>query len=162
MKSKPKFNVIDALIILLVLAVACAGVYVIMNRRGNAADTVSANKTILYSVEFTACEESLAEAFNAAIGTNVWVSEKERALAELTDVKVSPARKMITNAETGEAVWAEVPELCDITVYLKSQGTETTNEVLADNSPIRVGDEVSVKGKGMAGYGFVTSLSLED
>ena len=162
--KKPKFNVIDCLIILAVAICLAGGLYIFTNLK----ETSSAGTTpakIRYSVEFTKRDEAAAKLFEEAAkkGDHCFVSEKERADGVLVDAKYTPAKVLTTNIETGETKWADIPEIYDITVTLESEGTETDETITAGTgSVIKVGDEISVKGKGYAGYGFITSLEIVD
>lgn len=164
MENKPRLNLIDGLIILIIAIVLAVGIYFIAGRNGNAGTGENTSKTAEYKIQFVEREKVVADMFIAAkeSGETVWVGEKERAEAMITDVLIEPARKQTTDTENGKVVMAEIPELYDVTVTLQSAGQETETEIHAGGTAIHVGEETSVKGKGFAGYGFVTDLKLVD
>lgn len=161
--TKPRFNFIDALIILFVaLCVAVGGAFVV-SRKENASGNENA-VTCEYKVQFTQAQRSLGELFTQAAenGETVWVSEKERAEAALVAVEVTPAKTLTTDSENERILAAKSPDLCDITVTLRSFGNETDEKITAGSVALHVGEEISVKGKGIAGYGYITELNLVD
>lgn len=164
MENKPRLNLIDGLIILIIAIVLAVGIYFIAGRNGSAGSDENASKIAEYKIQFVEREKVVADMFTAAKenGETVWVGEKERAEAVITDVLIELARKQTTDAENEKVVMAEIPELYDVTVTLRSAGQETETEIHAGGTAIHVGEETSVKGKGFAGYGFVTDLKLID
>ena len=159
--TKPKFNFIDGLVILFIVAAIALGVYLLAGNSATTGETGGVqNITAEYRVEFTQSEPEVYESFLKALenGESVWVGEKERFEGKIMDVTYTPATKVITNYQTGEATLAEYPDLYDITVLLQSAAVETNDSITASGTAIRVGNEVAVKGKGFAGYGFVVDL----
>lgn len=162
--KKPKFNVIDCLIIMAVAICLAGGLYIFTNLKETSASGAEPVK-IRYTVEFTRREAAAVSLFEGAAerGDHCFVSEKERADATIVKTEYTPAKALTTNADTGDTGWADIPELFDITVTLESEGTQTDDTITAGaGTVIKVGDEISVKGKGYAGYGFITSLETID
>ncbi len=164
MENKPRLNVMDALIILIIAAVIAAGVYFVAGMGGGTEVGEVADMTAEYKIQFVEREMAVAQQFVDAkeSGETVWVGEKERAEAVIADVVVAPARKQTPNADDETVVLAEIPGLYDVTVTLQSKGAETDTEVIAGGRAMHVGEETVVRGKGFAGYGFVTDLKLVD
>ena len=52
----------------------------------------------------------------------------------------------------------EDPTLYDIVVTVTADALDTETAVSFSGTEIRVGDETAVRGKGFAGYGFITNL----
>ncbi len=164
-RKKLKFNLVDVLIIIGIILAAAMCVYVLSSLKDTGSGSAADNVKMRYSVEFKKKEKTVVDAFEAAAerGDSCFVSEKEKAAATLKEVIAVPAKKATTNLETGEALFSDIEDKYDVTVVLESEGTETDKDILADGkAPIKVGDEISVKGKGYAGYGFITSLELVD
>ena len=161
--KKFKFNLIDFII---VLCIVCAGVlaaFVLGNLKGTSGGGEAETETLKYSVEFTKKDKIVLDEFLAAKerGDSCFVSEKEKAPAVISDVIYTPAKEQTTNLRTGETNWEGIPELYDVTVVLESPGTQNNKDVIAGGSAVlKVGEEISVKGKGYAGYGFITSLDI--
>lgn len=160
--DKPKFNFIDAAIILVIILAVVAGAFLLSS--GSSTPTNQAELFAEYKIQFTKADLSLANKFTeaSANGESVWVGQKERARADLVDVLVEPAREITVDSKKGVFRLSEIPEQYDITVTLRSRATETDSQICADNTPIRVGEEFAVRGKGIAGFGFLTDLNLVD
>ncbi len=159
--DKPKFNFIDGAILLILILVIAAGAFLLSSK--NDVPSTAPNLTAEYKIQFTKSEAYVADMFIKAAASNdksVWVGEKERAKAEIVDVFVEPAHQLTAAPDKDFATWAEIPNLYDITVTLRSKASETDSQVKADNTPIRVGEEFVVRGKGFAGYGFLIDLEL--
>ena len=159
--DKPKFNFMDAFIIVLILLIAVAG-FLFLNKpdsTGNAPQTVTAQ----YTVELTRCEKVVADAFTEALanGESVMVGEKERFAAKLVDVQVGPAKQLVTNTKSGAAVLAEDPMYFDIVLTLESQVTESSSAIMAGSTPLRVGEDEVVRSKKSAGLGYIIGLKIQ-
>lgn len=159
--DKPKFNFMDGFIIVFIILVAVAG-FLFLNRSDNAG---SAPQTVTaqYTIELTKCEKVVADSFAEALnnGETLMVGEKERFAAKLTDVQIAPAKKLITDSSSGAEILAEDPIYVDIVLTLESQVTESNSAIMADNTPLRVGEDEVVRGKKSAGMGYITSLKIK-
>ena len=163
MTKKTKFNFMDCLIILVVVAVIAGGVYILGNLKGGSAGEGSQAATIRYTIELAKEEEEVLNRFVAAAENqdSCYVGEKERAKAIIREVTYTEAKLQTTNKKTGEVFWADIPDKYCINVTLESEGTETDSSIMADSGTnLKVGIETSVKGKGYAGYGFITELEI--
>ncbi len=161
--KKIKFNLIDLIIVLCVVGVVFVGITVLGGLKGTGSAGNSGNITMRYGIELAKKSQGVLDAFLEAKeqGAPCFVSEKERAKAYVKEVYAEPAKKLTTNMRTGEAILSEIPGEYDITVILESEGKETEKDLLAEGKAvIKVGCETAVKGKGFAGFGFVTSLEV--
>lgn len=160
--KKVKFNVVDIIIILAVIAVAVVGVLYAKGLFGGSADSSSAvqNVTAIYQVEFTGKEQGLADLPKAGDRVNVGV--KEKAPAKVVDVQVNPARKITYDLSgEGEAQWQEIPNQYDIILTLESDAEESKNAISASGVALRVGEEAVVRGKGYSAEGYILSLDTK-
>ena len=161
MAKKTKFNLMDCLIILIVVAVIAGGVYVLGSLKGGSTATDSQAATVRYTIELAKEDEEILNLFVAAAerGDSCYVGEKERAEAVVKEVSYTLAKLMTNDVKTGEVFWAYIPNKYSINVTLESTGFETETDIKAGSGTVlKVGTETSVKGKGYAGYGFITSL----
>ncbi len=157
--DKPKFNFLDAVIALLVVVMVVAGVYFIKGR--NATSTVTEKNAVAeIQIQFTNVDESIYEKFAAASdkGESVWVGIKERFEGKVSVVECGPAKKLSKDIYTGKAVMAENPTASDVTVTVAADVVETESAIVASGTEIRVGEETAVRGKGVAGFGFVVGI----
>ena len=157
--DKPKFNIIDGLIVLLVVAIIAAGIYLLGG--SNATEgTQPQNTTAIFQLQLTKVDESLYNKFLAAMDADetVWIGVKERFPGKINTLEKAPASRITTNTQNGTAVIAEDPNLFDLTIHIRTSVLDTPSGFTASGTPIRVGEEVAVRGKGFAGYGFVIDL----
>ena len=155
---KAKFNVVDAVIILLILAVGAAGFLFL----GNRSQVVSTGKNvkIFYDVEITEREEYMIDRFTE--GEKVSVGEKEKIPATIVKKEVRPAVKSSFDEMSGKFIETEVPGRYDIIVTLMSEGTDGVGAVSASGTAIRVGMPAVVKGRDCAGSGYITQMYTEE
>lgn len=165
MRKKSKFNLVDILLILGIVITLAACLYVFISLKDTSAAPAADSVKMVFTVELKQKEQSVVDAFTKALenGGSCFVSEKEKAPAVIKDVAVSTAKKSSSDMQTGEAKLSDVEGRYDLLITLEAEGTMTEKDILADGTaPVKVGDEISVKGKGFAGYGFITSLELAD
>ncbi len=157
--DKPKFNIIDGLIVLLVVAIIAAGIFLLGGNK-QTEGTAAENTTAIFQLQLTKVDESLYNKFLAAMEADekVWIGVKERFPGKIDTLEKAPASRITTNTQNGTAVIAEDPSLFDLTIHISTPVLETASGITASGTPIRVGEEVAVRGKGFAGYGFVIDL----
>ena len=160
--KKVKFNVVDVIIILAVVAVAAVGIFYMKGLFGGSSDSSASREvTATYQVEFTGKEKNLTEL--PQVGDSVTVGVKEKAAAKVTDVQVNPARRVTYDLRgNGTAQWAEIPNQYDILLTLESEATESKNSISASGVDLRVGEEAVVRGKGYSAEGYILSLDTTE
>ena len=162
MEKKIRFNLMDCLIVVAIVA-AIAGILLFFAGSDPKAEKEYINVT--YQVQLTECDKGVVDQFTAAkeSGAEFLVGTSDAVKAEVLEMKVEAARRHATDMLNGEATLKEVPDHYDITFTLKSPGMETDEEIYAGEvASIRVGDGRLVRSKGIAGYGYVLSLDMED
>ena len=158
--DKPKFNVIDGLIIIAILLIAVVGVFLIRGMAGGSVSGTSTNTNAVFKIELAKAEPILADQFAAAMDSDetVWIGVKERFEGKIQNVEVKPSQKVTTDLRTGKAVLGSDPTCLDVTITVKAQAVETDSAITASGTAIRVGEEVAIRGKQMAGFGYVVEL----
>lgn len=158
--DKPKFNLLDGIILLLIVAIAAAGIFLFAG--GNGGDTVvgTQNTQAVFKIQLTRVDESLYEKFRSALdsGESVWVGIKERFEGKIEELEFGPSTRITTDMRSGKAKLSEDPTAFDLTVTINAAAVENDGSISASGTPIRVGEETSVRGKGFAGFGFVIDL----
>lgn len=155
---KVRFNIIDAIIILLILAVGAAG-FLFFGSRSETASTDKSVK-IFYDVNITECEEYMIDRF--AEGEKVSVGEKEKIPATIVKREVKPATQSSFDGVSGKFIESEIPGKYDIIVTLMSEGTDGASSVNSNGTAIRVGMSAVIKGRDSAGFGYVTQMHTEE
>ncbi len=159
--TKAKFNIIDALIVVAVVLIAVVAVWFLGGNNDTGTANETQNTTAIFKIQLTKAEKTLYDKFLAGLENDesVWIGIKERFEGKLTGIELSPASKVGTDLSSGKAVLLEDPVLYDITLEVTANALETKSEISSSNTPIRVGEETAIRGKGFAGYGFVIDLA---
>lgn len=160
--DKPKFNLMDGLIILLIVMVAAVGVFLLRGMgSGEGTAVVDVQSTTAeFKIQLTKVDKSLCDKFTAAMesGESVWIGEKERFEGKITVAEAAPATKITTNTHTGKTQLAQDPSLYDLNLTIQAAAVESSSSISASGTAIRVGTEAAIRGKGFAGYGFIIDL----
>ena len=158
--TKPKFNFIDALIVIAVVLIAAAAVMIFGGKGDSNLATETQNTTATFKIQLAKAEKSLYDKFLAGMENDesVWIGIKERFEGKLTDIELSPSTRVGTDLSSGKSVLLEDPVLYDITLEVTADVLETPSQIAGASTPIRVGEETAIRGKGFAGYGFVIDL----
>ena len=159
---KVKFNVIDAVIILLLLAAVAVGVYFLTVNSGNkdAAGQTGKNVYVDMMLELSAQDEEFTQL--PQVGDAVSVGEKEKMDAVVTKVESVPAQSFGYDILDGGAAMREVPGKYDVRIYMRAEGTESNKSVEINNTAIHVGEQFAAFGKDWAGFGTMLIINTEE
>ncbi len=150
-----KFNVMDIIIVLILLAVIGAGVLLL----GGGAETGSAEtKTIQLQVELAKQEEAFTKL--PKVGDKAAIGVKEKMEVTVTNVEVKPATTTSEDALNGTRPLVEIPERYDVLITLEGEGVETDAAVKLNDVAARVGDEAVIKSKNWAGVGIFLGVEV--
>ena len=156
--KKPKFNIIDLLIIVVIAAVIAAGVYIL----GSKTETQTKTKTaeVIFTIEEKEVDPVRMEYYkeNAKVGDTVTVGIKEKVTGTLEKVEIVPTKKMFTDSITGQKSWKDELSRYDLTFTIKAEITETDTDFLIGTAKIKVGKSQNFIGKGYSGYGTVVAI----
>lgn len=160
--SKPKFNSIDLIIVLIIAAVIAVGIYMIMPKGGGSDAAASGDKNVkaTIQIEFAEKDEYLTKL--PKVGDSVTIGVKEKMPATVTDVVAVPAEKTAYDVQQGSASTQVIPGKYDIYVTMEADAVDTKNQININGSPIRIGDKDAVRSKGWAGYGYVTRVDVSE
>ncbi len=158
--DKPKFNIMDGLIIVALVLVIAAGVFLIGRMGAGSASSSGTNTNAVFKIQLVQAEKALADKFTAAMENDetVWIGLKERFEGKLLAVEVEPSKKLTTDYNSGKAVYAGDPTCCDVTLTVKAAAVETEDAVTSGTTKLLVGEEAAIRGKDMAGFGFIIGL----
>lgn len=156
--EKPKFNIVDFLIIILIIAVGFLGFYILGSKSGTVA---TAEKiTVLVTIEEDDIDENMRDMYleNAKVGAKVKMGIREKVEGTLEQVKVLPETEEYTNPITG--VKEAVPKIgrYDMTFTIKAELNESDRDFLIGTAKIKIGKELNFVGKGFSGYGHVVAI----
>lgn len=151
---KTKFNWIDGLIILIILAVLAAGAVFLLG--GSRGESAVETKTVEMVVELKDVSEDFTKI--PQVGDVVMVGVKEKMTTTVTKVEPKPAKTVGYDVVKGWAGEVELPGRYDLWVTIQGEGTETGETVEVNGIAARVGAEAIVKSKNWAGHGYFMAV----
>lgn len=152
--TKAKFTLIDAGIIIVILAVLAVGIKILKPDMFSNAET----QTVNLSVMVTNTDSGIGDIIK--VGDEVSISFSEKAFAYVTDVKEVPHEKREFNNYKGQYETSVISGKSDLIVGLKCEASVTDTKISNGNLAIRVGSEMPVRGKGYTIKGYV--IEVED
>lgn len=144
------FNIVDIILLLLVVVAAIIGFRLISG--GNGQET-GETKTYTYVVWGENVVEETSQV--PVIGGDVFNSSTGAYLGKVTKVSTEPYTETIYNKEKSAYQKVPVKGYNDIFVTIEGSGTETEMDIIVEGTPVKVGMELNVKGKGYAFKGIV-------
>ncbi|NLZ36272.1 MAG: DUF4330 family protein [Clostridiales bacterium] len=156
MKSKIRFNIIDALLLLIIIAAVALAAYFVMSGRVGQQRAVS-ERPIQYTVLLTNVRGEFKG--NIKIGDSVTDTVKLMPIGEVTDIKTVQTSIDIEDETAGRIVSAIVPDKYDITVTVTADATVSTGFYMIGGYQIQVGTLVSLRVPDFTGVGYCTSIT---
>lgn len=157
-KIKGKFNIIDLLAIILVVAVA---VGLVVRFKSTVTTAVKSDEGFVYTVKVTGVKNYTVEALEKK--GKVTDKKSEMDLGEITEVVAEPCTTEAERAD-GKIVNAEQPERYNVTVTIKTRGKEAENSyITADSNELSVGRNTDIYTKYVHTTGKIMSVEkVED
>lgn len=155
-KTKKLFgvlNIVDIIIILLVIVAGIIGFRLL--GVGNTQETGEV-KTYTYVVQGQNVIEETATV--PVIGGEVFNSATSAYLGKVTEVGTQPYTETIFNKEKSTYQKVPIKGYNDILLTIAGNGTETEKDITVEGTPVKVGMELNVKGKGYAFKGIVVEV----
>lgn len=152
-KKKVKFTVIDALIIVVVLAALAVGGIKVLPMFTNSQETQKVECTVLIS----SAEKALADAMK--VGDKVTMSLTEKDGGIIKNIEVTPATKTVFDSISGEYVAQKIENKCDISVTVEADAVVSDTAVKVGSTVMKVGAETTIRGKGYASMGYMTVIN---
>lgn len=138
-----KFNIIDALIIIVIIAVI-GGVFLLKNS-GNPAEKTVGEKLVTFEI----LEKFEGFSENVTVGDKVIEKVEKKPLGTVESVYKKPSEKNSYDRKTGEAKTVVIPEREDVYVTIR----------MPKDAEVAVGKQLSVLTKHFAGFGYVTEIT---
>ena len=148
------FNIVDILLILLVIAAGIIGAKLFLGGTGQQA--AAEMKTYSYVVQGQEVLEETAQF--PVIGGKAFNSSTSVYLGTVTEVASEPHTETMYNRVTEQYEKVPIKDYCNLSVTIEGQGTETDRDIIVEGTPVKVGMELNVKGKGYAFKGFVVEV----
>lgn len=154
--KKRRFNTVDTLIVLLILAVVAAGgIFLKMTAQKNGgADSFE----VEYVIEFRTVRDEFTD--NIEVGTQIVDSAKKYRLGEVIGVSSTPAKYTGVDLNSGELVYYDYPEHSDMSVTIRTTAVlDDDGMYIIDNGyRMSVGTTVYVRTPNYVGTGYCTKF----
>ena len=151
-----KFNVLDVLICVGIIAI----VLLIMSYLGGRSSIMASDKTTVYfTVEFVSLPPGFHEKIN--IGDTIEDSAKGYYYGVVSGIKAEQTTIETLDAVNQKIVRADVPNRETILLTVKCDGTQSDIVITVGGQPIKIGQKMTLKGKGYAMSGFILEIQTE-
>lgn len=157
--TKRKFNVFDALILLVAVFAVAAIAYILS---GKAAPEKIAAKTthVTYQVEINGVISELKS--SAQVGDTVRDGVKRVNIGTITGVEVKPYTAQVPDLlENGKFNTAVVGDRSTVVLTIEADANETGGHYAVNGSALGIGTLMYVQSKHFAGEGYCIGLSVE-
>lgn len=154
-QKKVRFTFIDALIIIVAIAAAAVIVFKFMPAKMSGGEKTKA----VFTVMLTGKDESFAGAIH--IGDVVSISNKEKDTGVVTAVEAKQAESLEYNSNEGKYVVQKAKGKRDVYVTIEADASEDEKLIQVGTTPVKVGLEMPVRGKGYASMGFIVKADTE-
>lgn len=152
-QKRARFTFIDLLIILVIIAAAVLAVWKLAPNKDASGTKAS------FTVMLTAKDEAFLSAMH--IGDTVSISNKEKDTGVITKIESRPAESLQFDSIGGKYVLDEIKNKNDILVTIEADATETDTMITVGSTPVKVGLEMPVRGKGYASMGYIVTAAAE-
>jgi len=146
-----KFNIIDVLIILGVIAGIAGAVWFFTN----ATDTEDGY--VEFVVELRQAMPHFMEQID--VGGEIRDSIRNYLLGRVVDMRYQPAVTMTFDNETGTFSNTIVPDRYDVYITIRGRGSWNDSQILTEGQPVRVGMDKFLRGRGFAAIGVVVEVT---
>lgn len=157
---KKRFNIVDAVLILLIVA-ALAVCFLFLRSRESVGG--AAGKEVHFTVELRRVSREMIDCVEAAgVGSNVYRSTDGEYLGTLENIRYQTHVETEYAAALGEYAQYEVPDRYLLYLDILGDGAESASEISVNGNAIRIGQEMYVKGKGYAAGGYVVGIGVDE
>lgn len=156
-KSKRRLNVVDIVIVLLLAGSVFIVGYVIGIFGG--ATSSGEDRMVYFTIEMTYLREDFVELIS--VGDSIRDSVRGDVLGVVDSFTVAPTDIATIDRVNAEFIMTIVPERYTVLLTVRGRGTETESRIAVEGNNITVGQMMSIRGKGYAGMGFITTIRTE-
>ena len=155
MQKKPRFNFVDFIIVVVILALVGAGVYKLFLVNTSLAVQ---NGNVEFGVYVEEVRIPTVENINE--GQAVRDVQTNTPLGTITKVSYSPYQEPVYTSD-GRIVMADVPNKFDVVFYVESPAVITDNSVMIGNKEIKTGGQLSIKSNVFSVTGVVYGVTIK-
>ena len=150
--KKVKFTIIDAMIIVALVAVIVVGVNIITGSK----KPEGVAKEVTFTVLAGGSDEGVSQVVR--VGEEVGISFSEEAYATVVSVEETPFKESQFISGKGYYLTHEIAGKSDVKVTLKCEADITDTKIANGNVPIRVGEYTPICGKGYTIVGYIIDV----
>lgn len=154
-KKKIRFNYVDVIIVVLVVAVFTFA-YKFINKSFT---TNTDTPEVTFTVEVKGVPEDYAERF--AVGDKIRDAVKGDTLGYVTAVESAPATDLGTDDINGKWVISEYKGQEDAYITIKGMPTSYGANIVIGQQEIKVGNLIHIKNAGAVGRGYIVKMNVE-
>lgn len=160
-KAKNRFNFIDVIITLVVLAIIAFSVYLFFGDRiNNALDKQQGDESL--KVRYTISMNAVEEIYLPSISVGKELFHGDTSLGIVENVEISEVERIELNERTGELVISDYPGFKKVVLTVVSKARHDNYSVKIENLTIAVGSYIEFKYPGFKSYGYITSFETFD
>jgi hypothetical protein len=150
-------NLVDLLIVLLVVLIACAVGFKLLKQNTN---YIGTNKTITFTVNILRTTESVADAFKDPNSSKLISNSQYSNANIISDSVVSIPSKTVTTAADGSIMTKNHPILKDVSLKIKMTADDSSPIIRLGLQEISVGSKFTVKTHVADADGTIDSVSI--
>lgn len=156
-KTHRRFNLLDILIIIIVVALIGGGWYVYSRYT----EGLNQNKrAVEYQVELKGVDQSFVDAINQ--GDPLRESIKGNNLGHVASKIAMAASNVNTDFLIGKYVEVPVPDKLDVILNITSEAEVSEKSIVVGGLEIKIGQKIFVKGKGYAKEGYLLNIDIKE
>ena len=153
---KFRFNFVDIIIVLLVVAVFCFGYMFICKN----SSTLNDAPKVSFTVEVKKVMPEYKDNFK--IGDDVMEAIKGGYLGKITAVKSTPATDLVSDQLNGEYVISNIDDREDVYVTIEGRPSSIGSEIIISGQKVRIGEMAYFKNFICAGRGYIVDMKIEE
>ncbi len=146
---KSKFNIIDAVILIIIVAVVVAGVFAYFKLSDKDVAVNDVTK-INFVVEVNNLTETGVESFKSTVGKAVTFGATSSGSGVIKNIEITPFIRWTQNREDGEYIKTEVPGRFTVNVTIESSVQKSDTAFVSGSETVTVGKKMPFNSKGAA------------
>ena len=153
-----RVSIVDLLIVLMVLAVGSV-IYLYLFGGSGSVQMSAGQEMVTYEIELQKVTKEFTEM--PEVGLPVYNSSKSYYIGQLKDYEVMPYTLSIENYDEGTFELVEAEDLYTVILTIEAVADVTDMDIRVGQQEVRIGEQVPVKSKGFAAYGYIVGIVLE-
>lgn len=153
-EKKIKFNYVDVIIILAVVALFVFGYKFVSKSSVRTAGMPD----VIFTFEVTNMDKDYKD--NFSIGDEVFDAVKGEALGTVVDIDTVPATTILEDRAEGRFVLGEYEDRESVHITIKGTATSYGTDIMIGKQKIKIGEMIYVKKAGCVGKGYIIKMNV--